>query len=172
MENGRINHTLDELMTETVVVRAVDDGDGVTLEAPADDTRGPYESNVPFEHWAQGKDTRSKARGMAGAVDVVEGAKAKLRFVQGEVKHRVEEVRGKVSHAGGQLKAKAVAADQSLRARPYVFALGAVAVGFALGRLFMTRPKTSEKYDVGDFKDYTNQHTGVHIRQESRYAGY
>ncbi len=182
MENRTTNPKLEDLMSETIVVRAVDDGDGVLLEAPTEDTRGPYESSIPFEHWAegQGQDAASRSPLNSGTA---EGAKAKLRAVQGEIKHRfegvkedlkyrVEGVKEKAYVAGDQVKAKVTAADANLRANPYIYALGAVALGFAIGRLIMSSKKTGETYDVSDFKDNNAEHTGVHIRHESRYATY
>ncbi|MES2744516.1 MAG: hypothetical protein V4655_03775 [Bdellovibrionota bacterium] len=183
MENRITNPKLDELMSETIVVRAVDDGDGVLLEAPTEDTRGPYESSIPFEHWAEGQGSESASHRSSLSQGSVQGAKAKLRAVQGELKHRfegvkddlkyrVEGVKDKAYIAGDQVKAKVSAADESLRANPYLYALGAVALGFAIGRLIMSSKKPSVSYDVSDFKDNNAEHTGVHIRHESRYATY
>lgn len=141
MKKIKTNPKLDQLMEETVVVRAVDDGDGVILQAPIDDVKGPYEPKVDFQHWAQGDMESLKG-----------GLKTRLRLIQNEVVDKVHTVQTKV------------------KANPYIYALGAIGAGFILGRIFMSQRKTSAKLDLSNFQDSPREHTGVHIRRESRFA--
>lgn len=166
MAKAKTNPELDQLLKETVVVQAVDDGDGLTLKSSRDTLRSSYEPSVPFEHWAVGD---------APHTPRISTQKNRLNEMTKRVTHRAQEysndVKGKIQDAKTLVRGKAEVVDQKVRANPYAFALGAVGVGFILGRVFMGRKKAEAlKPDLMSFRDQGFQHTGVHIRRESRYS--
>lgn len=164
MVKAKTNPELDKIMKETVVSRAVDDGDGVILQAPTNDVKGPYESEVDFQHWAQGDSQTQSTVGIT----------SKLRLIRSEVQHGIETVQTSVKHGfetvQHNVKDGLVTAQEKVKANPYVYALAAVGVGFVIGRIFMSRRQSAAKISLSQFRDSPSQHTGVHVRRESRFV--
>lgn len=146
-------------MEVTVVARAVDDGMIYATETTWE--QETTESNVH-----KLTDTLRRTR---------ENVKHRIHNLTEGVKTNVEQVSLNVKTTalslGDGIQREVVAADNKIKANPYLFAMGAVGVGFVLGRIFLARRKPTMEMPV--FKAYQagmNEHTGIHVRDRSRFA--
>ncbi|RYZ52764.1 MAG: DUF883 family protein, partial [Proteobacteria bacterium] len=98
-----------------------------------------------------------------------------------QVKHDVsskalsvkDNVSAKVSYVSDEIKQGVSTADQKVKANPYLFAAAAIGVGFLLGRVFLAKKSAKADKEIRYYPDYQkgqNLHTGIHVRDENRYA--
>lgn len=144
------------LIESSFVAKAVDDG---VIENPSTartSPSGPKASNV---HKISDALRRTRQNVSHQIHTLSDGVKSSAT----QVSHDLKE---KAIHVGGEIKSGVTTAHNKVKANPYPYAIGAVAVGFLLGRLFLSR--RSEKVDYGELKNYQADagrpaHTGIHI---------
>ena len=143
----------------TVVARAVDDG-----MIYATETTWEHESKESNVHKITDSLRRTKENMAHRIHSLTDGMKS-------NVGHVSLGVRTTAASVGDGIKREAVAIDRKVKANPYVYVLGAVGIGFVLGRVFLsTRKAKPQNLVLKDYQEGRSEHTGIHIRDRSRFA--
>lgn len=164
----------DEILQVTVVARAVDDG---VLYA----TESTWEEENEIKSSSAHKLSDSIRRiedSVSNRVDrISETVRSNVQQVKQEVSSKAlsvkDNVTAKVTYVSDEIKQGVSTADEKVKANPYLFAAAAIGVGFLLGRVFLAKKTSKADKEVRYYPDYQNGrnlHTGIHVREENRYA--
>lgn len=150
----------------TVVARAVDDG-----MVYATETTWEHENTEKNVHKLTDTLRRTRESMTHRIHNLTDGVKSKVEHVSASVKSTTASVKSTAMSVGDSIKHEVVVVDRKVKANPYLFALGAVGVGFVLGRMFLsTRKPKLQTVVLKDYQEGMNEHTGIHVRERSRFA--
>jgi ElaB/YqjD/DUF883 family membrane-anchored ribosome-binding protein len=162
----------DEVLQVTVVARAVDDGMIYASESTW------TEENKSSNAHKLSDSIRRIEDSVSNRVDrISQTVRSNVQAVKEDVSSKAlsvkDNVTSKVSHVSDEIKQGVATADQKVKANPYLFAAAAVGVGFLLGRVFLSQKTAKAEKVIRNYPDYqngSNLHTGIHVREENRYA--
>jgi len=84
--------------------------------------------------------------------------------VKSSASHVSQELKTKALHVGDEIKSGVTTAHGKVKANPYPYALGAVALGFIIGRVYLSKKATKQTYSEANiYQSGRPEHTGVHI---------
>ncbi len=152
-EDGDGSAVNPELMEFTAVAKAVDDG---VIEVAVTD-------------WKDSVRESSNVHRIGDAIRRSGTSVSKQLYTLGEsvkssASHVSQDIKTKAAKVGGDIKTGVETLHGKVKANPYPYALGAIGLGFILGRLVLGKKTAKAYYPAGrDYQSDPTVHTGVHV---------